>query len=91
MVQPVRLDPLKHIPAFDDSVEYLKPGFDPKNLTVPQLRCIFVRHEIKYASNSNRNELIDLFKKEIEPRASVTLEKSAEVRRSAAGIIDVTP
>lgn len=91
MVQPYRLAPLENIPAFDVNVDYLQPGFDPKFLTVPQLRCIFVRHEIKYASNSNKKDLIDLYRSEIEPRASVTLEQRAKVEPSVEGIIDVTP
>ncbi|OHW91327.1 sister chromatid separation protein [Colletotrichum incanum] len=55
-----------------------------------ELRNIFVCHDIKYASNSNKQGLIDLFKKQIEPQASVLLEKMAEVKASGKGIIDAT-
>ncbi|KZL88085.1 hypothetical protein CI238_10859 [Colletotrichum incanum] len=90
MVQPGRLDALKNTPSIDDDVKYLQPGFDPGSLKMRELRNIFVCHDIKYASNSNKQGLIDLFKKQIEPQASVLLEKMAEVKASGKGIIDAT-
>ncbi|KAK1965664.1 hypothetical protein LY78DRAFT_579969 [Colletotrichum sublineola] len=88
MVQPVRLDPLKNPPPITDDAKYLQPGFDPQTLTIPELRRIFVFHEISHASNLRKKSLVSLFRAEIEPRASVTLAASAKVEPSTAGIID---
>ncbi|KAK1656670.1 hypothetical protein BDP55DRAFT_562243 [Colletotrichum godetiae] len=82
-------DPLETIPSLDDNVDYLQPGFDANSITVKELKKIFVTHGIKFDHSSKKENLVALFQRKIEPRASATLKKRANIKRSAAGIVDV--
>ncbi|KAK0371624.1 hypothetical protein CLIM01_11026 [Colletotrichum limetticola] len=82
-------DSLKTIPSLDDNVDYLQPGFDANSITVKELKKIFVTHAINFTHSSKKKALVALFQREIEPRAGATLEVRANIKRSAAGIVDV--
>ncbi|KAF9879748.1 hypothetical protein CkaCkLH20_02559 [Colletotrichum karsti] len=72
-----------------DEYEYLQPGFDPKSLTVPRLRSIFVAHDIQYPATAKKPQLIELFNDELLPQAKKILAKQARAKRSSKGIVDM--
>ncbi|CCF32902.1 hypothetical protein CH063_05183 [Colletotrichum higginsianum] len=80
---------LKNIPSIEDDVSYLQPDFDPNSLPVPKLRNIFLAHDVAYRSAKTKAELVDLFVREVTPRAAATLEAMTRVKRSDRGIVDV--
>ncbi|WQF87899.1 Putative HeH/LEM domain-containing protein [Colletotrichum destructivum] len=80
---------LKNIPSIEDDVSYLQPDFDPNSLPVPKLRNIFLAHDVAYRSAKTKAELVDLFVREVAPRAAATLEAMTRVKRSDRGIVDV--
>lgn len=54
---------------------YLADGFDPKKLTIPNLRSILVEHEVYFPSNASKLELVEIFNQSIKPRANLLLKK----------------
>lgn len=73
----------------DDEYDYLQPGFDPKGLTVPQLRSILVAHDVQYPGTAKKPQLIELFNEGVVPKAKKFLDKQARAKRSSMGIIDM--
>ncbi|GME88819.1 unnamed protein product [[Candida] boidinii] len=53
-----------------DNKEYLEPGFDPKSLTVANLRSVLLDHDINYPSSAKKSELVELFKEHVTPNAA---------------------
>ncbi|OUM52967.1 hypothetical protein BVG19_g2205 [[Candida] boidinii] len=53
-----------------DNKEYLEPGFDPKSLTVANLRSILLEHDIIYPSSAKKSDLVELFKDQVTPNAA---------------------
>lgn len=58
-----------------DPETYLSQNFDPSKLTVPNLRSILVEHEVYFASNANKQQLVQIFNDTIKPRAKTLLKK----------------
>ncbi|EED21995.1 sister chromatid separation protein (Src1), putative [Talaromyces stipitatus ATCC 10500] len=73
-----------------DDLEYLSPDFDLSSLTVPRLRAILVRHDISYPSSAKKAQLISIFEKEVLPKAKKLLRDRDLVRRTSAGITDMS-
>jgi len=72
----------------DDEMEYLQPGFDPKSLTVPVLRNIFIKHEIDFPSASKKADLVRIFNNELVPQATTILTEYDKIKPSSRGIIN---
>ncbi|KAH9836451.1 sister chromatid separation protein Src1 [Teratosphaeria destructans] len=72
-----------------DDQAYLEPGFDPKSLTMPRLRCILVAHEITFPTSAKKQVLVNLFDDKILPQAHELRDARARVKRSSRGIEDV--
>lgn len=70
---------------------YLQPGFDAKSLTVPLLRNVLVKHDIRYSSSAKKIDLVRLFNNEIASRAADILASHTQVQRSCKGITDAQP
>ena len=73
----------------DDDLEYLSPSFDPSSLTIPRLRNILMTHEIAYPASAKKPQLIDLFVRELKPKARKILAARERVRRTSRGITDI--
>jgi hypothetical protein len=71
--------------------DYLKPTFDPKALTVPQLLGLMTYHNILYPSPYSKTKLIALFNNELKVKASVLQQERLDAESmapSVEGIID---
>lgn len=55
--------------------EYLAEGFDPKKLTIPNLRSVLVEHGIYFPSNASKLQLVEIFNESIKPRAKLLLKQ----------------
>lgn len=73
----------------DTDVEYLSPSFDPSSLTVPKLRAILVSHDISYPASAKKQQLIDIFTRELVPRSRKILAARSRTKRSSKGITDM--
>lgn len=73
-----------------DDLEYLAPDFDLSSLTVPRLRAILVSHDVSYPSSAKKAQLISIFEQEVLPKAKKILRERERVRRTSAGITDMS-
>ncbi|CRG90756.1 adenylate cyclase [Talaromyces islandicus] len=73
-----------------DDYEYLSSGFDLSTLTVPRLRAILVSHDIPYPSSAKKAQLIKILEDEVLPKAKKLLRERDHVRRTSAGIMDMS-
>jgi Man1-Src1p-C-terminal domain/HeH/LEM domain len=73
-----------------DDLDYLSPGFDLTTLTVPRLRAILVNHDVSYPSSAKKAQLITIFEQEVLPKARKLLRDRERVRRTSAGITDMS-
>lgn len=64
------------------------PGFEPEKLTMPQLRNIFVAHNVEYPSSARKADLVTIFKEHIAPQAAKLLAEAASVTPHDIGIVD---
>lgn len=63
-------------------------GFEPEKLTMPQLRNIFVAHNVDYPSAARKADLVNIFKEHIAPQAAKLLAEAASVTPHDIGIVD---
>ena len=75
--------------ASDNELEYLSPSFEPSSITVPRLRAILVSHDIAYPASAKKQQLIDIFTKELVPRSRRILAARSRTRRTSRGITDM--
>ncbi|OKL60818.1 hypothetical protein UA08_03416 [Talaromyces atroroseus] len=73
-----------------DDLDYLSPDFDLASLTVPRLRAILVSHDVSYPSSAKKAQLISIFEQEVLPKARKLLRDRERVRRTSAGITDMS-
>lgn len=73
-----------------DDLDYLSPDFDLTSLTVPRLRAILVGHDVSYPSSAKKAQLISIFEQEVLPKARRLLRDRERVRRTSAGITDMS-
>ncbi|KIS71773.1 uncharacterized protein UMAG_00208 [Mycosarcoma maydis] len=69
--------------------EYMREGFDPKSLTMPQLRSILVEHEVPFSSAARKADLVDHFNQNVLPKTASLRKKNASIVASSSGIIDM--
>ncbi|GAA5833876.1 hypothetical protein JCM11251_005994 [Rhodosporidiobolus azoricus] len=67
---------------------HLLPSFDPGKAKIAELRGILLEHDIPYASNAKKADLVKLFEKHVRPQAATLLAQSSSVRPSTHGILD---
>lgn len=78
-------------PTYDlDDLDYLAPDFDLNSLTVPRLRSILVSHDIPYPASAKKSQLISILEQEVLPKAKKLLRERERVRRTSAGITDMS-
>ncbi|GAV54090.1 hypothetical protein ZYGR_0AK05920 [Zygosaccharomyces rouxii] len=58
--------------------EYLKPGFDPRSLKVPQLRRILTENNVEFPSHSKKALLVRLFEENVGPKLRKLRKKHAK-------------
>ncbi|KAJ5129751.1 uncharacterized protein N7515_005790 [Penicillium bovifimosum] len=73
-----------------DELDYLYPDFDLGSLTVPRLRSILVSHDIPYPASAKKSQLITILQDEVLPQARKLLRERDTVRRTSAGITDMS-
>ncbi|KAJ5899223.1 hypothetical protein N7495_003967 [Penicillium taxi] len=73
-----------------DDLDYLARDFDLNSLTVPRLRNILVNHDIPYPASAKKAQLIRILEDEVIPQARKLLRERERVRRTSAGITDVS-
>jgi hypothetical protein len=73
-----------------DDYDYLSSEFDLNSLTVPRLRAILVSHDIPYPSSAKKAQLIRILEDQVLPRARKLLREREDVRRTSAGITDMS-
>lgn len=73
-----------------DDMEYLAPGFDLSSLTMPALRTVLVKHDVSYPSSAKKAQLVALIEEKILPQAKKLLRDRDRVRRTSAGITDMS-
>ncbi|KAJ5168887.1 uncharacterized protein N7482_004481 [Penicillium canariense] len=73
-----------------DELDYLQPDFDLNSLTVPRLRSILVNHDVSYPASAKKAQLIRILEDEVLPRARKLLRDRERVRRTSAGITDMS-
>lgn len=73
-----------------DELDYLWPDFDLNSLTVPRLRSILVSHDVPYPASAKKAQLIRILEDEVLPQARKLLRDRERVRRTSAGITDMS-
>ncbi|EPS34025.1 hypothetical protein PDE_08987 [Penicillium oxalicum 114-2] len=73
-----------------DDLDYLSPDFDLNSLTVPRLRSILVSHDVPYPASAKKAHLIRILEDEVIPQARKLLREREKVRRTSAGITDMS-
>lgn len=73
----------------EDDLTYLSPSFDPSSLTMPQLRNIFISHDISYPASAKKSQLVEIFTQELRPKARKIMAARDRVRRTSRGITDM--
>ncbi|EWC46482.1 hypothetical protein DRE_04205 [Drechslerella stenobrocha 248] len=68
--------------------DYLQPGFDANTLKMAFIRNIFIKHDIDYPSNAKKAKLVEIFEKELAPKAAAIIRKQEKVKASARGIVN---
>ena len=71
-----------------ESVDYLQNGFDPSSLTVPRLRSLLVKHNVRFPATAKKSQLIEIFNQDVVPLSKKYLAALARARRSSKGIVD---
>ncbi|PWZ02803.1 hypothetical protein BCV70DRAFT_197065 [Testicularia cyperi] len=69
--------------------EYMREGFDPQSLVMPQLRSILVEHQVPFSSAARKGELVQLFNQHVLPTTANLRKKNAAIVASSSGIIDM--
>ena len=72
-----------------EELEYLQPGFDPSQLTMPRLRNILMTHDITYPSSAKKNDLVEIFTTQLKPKSRKLLASRDRVRRTSEGITNM--
>lgn len=72
-----------------DNYDYLNEDFDPTTLTIPQLRRIFIFHDIEYMVAGKKQDLLATFRKEIIPRRDTLRQEFVDVIPEGNDIVDV--
>ncbi|KAF5500019.1 hypothetical protein CGCA056_v014956 [Colletotrichum aenigma] len=80
--------PLPNIPNPTDDISYLHPSFNPKSLTIPQLRNLLAAHEVAYTKAKNKADLVHLFEANVVPRAAATIQAVGTIEKTDEGIVD---
>ncbi|OOQ84325.1 hypothetical protein PEBR_34219 [Penicillium brasilianum] len=73
-----------------DELDYLQPDFDLNSLTVPRLRSILVSHDVSYPASAKKAQLVRILEDEVLPQARKLLRDRERVRRTSAGITDMS-
>ncbi|CEO60947.1 hypothetical protein PMG11_05391 [Penicillium brasilianum] len=73
-----------------DELDYLQPDFDLNTLTVPRLRSILVSHDVSYPASAKKAQLVRILEDEVLPQARKLLRDRERVRRTSAGITDMS-
>lgn len=73
----------------DDELEYLSPSFDPSSLTIPRLRNVLMSHDVVFPASAKKANLIDIFNRNLKPKAGKILAARDKVRRTSRGITDM--
>ncbi|KAJ5595906.1 hypothetical protein N7450_002364 [Penicillium hetheringtonii] len=73
-----------------DELDYLQSDFDLNSLTVPRLRSILVSHDIPYPASAKKAQLVRILEDEVLPQARKLLRDRERVRRTSAGITDMS-
>jgi hypothetical protein len=70
-----------------DPVEYLAKGFDPKSLTIKELRSIFIQNDIVFSCSDKKRALIEIFDKNV---SSLRARQNnlRNIQRSTQGIVN---
>ncbi|KAF2200454.1 hypothetical protein GQ43DRAFT_373760 [Delitschia confertaspora ATCC 74209] len=68
---------------------YLASDFDPNQLTIPKLRSILLKHNVRYPPSAKKAVMVDLFNEHIAPQAARMLQSNARTKPSTRGIVDV--
>jgi transcriptional regulator NrdR family protein len=76
--------------ADEDELYYLQPGYKVGSLTMPKLRGILTQHDVSYPSAAKKAELVSLVEAEILPNAKKLLRERDRIRRTSAGITDMS-
>lgn len=74
-----------------DRGDYLEPEFDPSTLLVVHLRAILQNHDVKYAANATKAQLIKLFNQYVVPNAGrykQARRDTAAIKSDASDIVD---
>ncbi|KAJ5387615.1 hypothetical protein N7509_010156 [Penicillium cosmopolitanum] len=74
----------------EDELDFCQSGFDLNSLTVPRLRSILVNHDIPYPASAKKAQLIRILEDEVLPQARKLLRDRERVRRTSAGITDMS-
>ncbi|SPO19851.1 related to SRC1 - involved in sister chromatid segregation [Ustilago trichophora] len=69
--------------------DYMREGFDPNSLTMPQLRSILVEHGIPFSSAARKGDLVDHFNESVLPKTASLRKKESTIVASSSGIIDM--
>ncbi|GAA5868312.1 hypothetical protein JCM3774_001002 [Rhodotorula dairenensis] len=67
---------------------YLLRDFDPRAVKVADLRGILLAHDIPYASNAKKSDLVAAYEKHVRPQAAHLLAELQAVRASDHGVLD---
>lgn len=76
--------------TMSDELDYLQPDFDLNSLTVPRLRSILVSHDVSYPASAKKAQLVRILEDEVLPQARKLLRDRERVRRTSAGITDMS-
>ncbi|KAF2676619.1 sister chromatid separation protein-like protein [Lentithecium fluviatile CBS 122367] len=68
---------------------YFEEGADPSKSTIPQLRSILLKHNVRYPASAKKAVLVDLFNEHVLPQAAQIQRTHARTKRSTRGIEDV--
>ncbi|KAK4053657.1 inner nuclear membrane protein enriched at telomere/subtelomere region [Microbotryomycetes sp. JL201] len=68
--------------------DHLVASFDPSKALVSQLRSILLSHNVPYAANAKKPQLVALYEQHVRPIAPRLLAEHAAIRPSADGILD---
>ncbi|SNX81517.1 related to SRC1 - involved in sister chromatid segregation [Melanopsichium pennsylvanicum] len=69
--------------------DYMREGFDPNSLTMPQLRSILVEHQVDFSSAARKADLVEHFNQSVLPKTASIRKKNSSIVASGSGIIDM--
>lgn len=70
--------------------DYLRPDFDPTNVTILRLRSILFERDVTFSADCKKTVLVELFRTEVLPHVERLRSKHLNVKRSTKGIEDFT-